>query len=309
MEMSGNHLELEIQKTIQDIKDLKKVQGNTNVAKTVAKTLLNYITHSKPHDVKRFVDQIKEYGHDLSHARPNEPLSVNAVAFITKDLEKCENQQQVRIKAIERIEKFFKYIDESYEVIRVNATNLLKGYNIFYTHCHSSLARDVIIRVHEFNGKVKVINDETRPLYQGRITAAKLSEAGIPVTHVVDSAAGSIFLDDRYPTPHVALVGSDGVTIDGGLINKVGTYNVALAAYEAKIPFYAVTQFMKIDFRSHKGKLQIEMRDNDEIWDKPPKGVEILNPAFDLVPGKYITGGFITEKGLIKPEEIRNYLS
>lgn len=306
--MSSSNLDKEIEQVVLDIKGLEKVQGNTNVAKATAKALLHYITHARPHEIQKFVADIKRHGHDLSHARPNEPLAVNAVSFITKDLEKSQNQQQVRIKALDRIDQFFKYIDESYEIIRVNAVSLLRGHNRFYTHCHSSLARDILIRIHEVNPEMEVINDETRPLYQGRTTATKLSDAGIKVTHIVDSAAASIFLDPRYPKPEIALVGCDGFTVHGDIINKVGTLNIALAAKEADVPLYVVSQFMKVDLRGADGFLEIEQRNKKEIWEDAPKHVEILNPAFDFVPAKYITGGIITEKGLVKPDEIRDYL-
>lgn len=301
-------LEKEIEQVIIDIKSLVKIQGNTNIAKTTAKTLLEYITHARPKSFESFVDDIKRHGKDLSHARPNEPLAVNAVAFITKDLEKCDTQQQVRIKALERIEQFFKYVDESYEIIRINAVNLLKGYNVFYNHCHSSLSRDILIRIHELNPEMYVMNDETRPLLQGRITATKLAEAGVTVVHTLDSAVSSVFLDDRYPKPQVVIVGCDGFTVDGDIINKVGTYNIALAAKEAEIPFYVVAQFMKVDMRAQNPDFEIEQRSKDEVWKERPEGVDVINPAFDLVPGKYVTGGLITEKGLIKPDEIRSFL-
>jgi ribose 1,5-bisphosphate isomerase len=307
--MSSNKaLENEIEKVIADIKSLEKIQGNTNIAKSTAKTLLQYITHAKPDDLDSFIISIKKHGYNLSHARPNEPLAVNAVALITKDLEKYENQQQVRIKAIERIEQFFKYVDESYEIIRLNAVNLLRGHSIFFNHCHSSLARDILIRIHELNPEMYVINDETRPLLQGRTTATKLADAGVKVLHTLDSAVASVFLDSRYPKPEIALVGCDGFSINGDIINKVGTLNIALAAKEANVPFYVVSQFMKVDMRTSSPDFEIEQRSKDEVWKERPKNVDVLNPAFDLVPGKYITGGLITEKGLIKPDEIRDFL-
>lgn len=299
--------EKEVQKVIQDIKDLK-IQGNTNIAKTVAKTILDYITHYRPHSFEHFVQQIKLLSSELANARPNEPLSVNAVAFITKDIEKCTSQQEIRIKVIDRIQNFFKYIDESYEIIRVNAVNLLQGHKVFFTHCHSSLSRDILIWISETNPDILVINDETRPLYQGRITATKLSEAKVKVLHTVDSAVASVFLDSKYPKPEVVVVGCDGITIDGGLVNKVGTLNIALAAKEAGVPFYAVTQSMKIDLRTMNDEVNIEQRDKDEVWKERPSNIEILNPAFDLVPAKYITGGYITEKGLLKPEDFQSFV-
>jgi ribose 1,5-bisphosphate isomerase len=297
--------EKELQQLIQDIKDLK-IQGNTNIAKSAAKGILEYITHAKAENFSEFVGKVKDYAMQLANARPNEPLAYNAMTFLLKDISESDTQQQIRIKAIERIENFFKYLDESFEIIRLNAVNLLKGHTTFMTDCHSSLARDTLIRINELHPQMRVINTETRPLYQGHITATKLAEAGVEVIHIIDSAVASFILDKRYPTPEVIIVGSDGITLNGSLVNKVGTYNLALAAAEAGIPFYVVTQSMKVDPRSaNEEEFPIELRKPEEVWPDAPKGVEIINPAFDLVPAKFITGGYITEKGLMRPEEFK----
>ncbi len=300
--------EKELENLIKDIKDLK-IQGNTNIAKSAAKGILEYITHTKAINFEEFVNRVKGYCLELANARPNEPLAYNAMTFIAKDIDECDTQQQVRIRVIERIENFFKYLDESYEIIRINALNLLKAKETIMTHCHSSIARDVLIRIHQVNPRLNVINTETRPLYQGRITATKLAAEGIQIIHIVDSAVASFLLDNRYPKPEVILVGCDGITVHGDLINKVGTYNIAIAAKEANIPFYVVSQSMKVDLRSAKSdEFVVETRQADEIWKEAPKRVEMINPAFDLVPAKYITGGFITEKGLMAPKEFRDLI-
>jgi len=296
--------EKELEKLIKDIKELK-IQGNTNIAKSAAKGILDYITHLKAENFSDFVAKTRRYCIELANARPNEPLAYNAMTFILKDIDECETQQQVRIKVIERIEKFFSYIDESFETIRNNAVEHLKGYKIFMTDCHSSLVRDSLIRLHEIDPEIEVISTETRPLFQGRITAKKLAEKGVKVTQIIDSAVSSFILDDRYPTPQVIVVGSDGISVKGYLINKVGTYNIAIAAKKAGIPLYALTQSMKLDMRTATNKdFEIELRSPDEVWSDRPEGVKIINPAFDLVPAEYITGGFITEKGILHPNDI-----
>lgn len=296
-----------IKAVVDDIKDLK-IQGNTNIAKTSVKTLVSYLKKygdNYKYNHHQLALHLKEFGDELAKARNNEPLAINAVKFITQGLEDTKTHHDLKVKFAEKSRDFFKYIDESYEIIRKNAVNLLQGYEVFYNHCHSSLARDVLLELNA-NKRITVINDETRPKLQGRITAQKLIEGGVNVMHTIDSAVSSIFLDERYVKPQVVVVGSDGITVDGALINKVGTYNIALASYEAQVPFYVVCQSMKVDLRSKDGDtiLPIEQRHPDEVWKLRPTEVEIINPAFDLVPGKYITGGYITERGLVKPEDV-----
>lgn len=307
----------EIEKTIKDIKSLK-IQGNTNIAKVAVKAILDYITYVKVQSFSDFISRVKYYCYELANARPNEPLTYNAMNFIIADIESSQTQQQARVKVVDRIQKFFSYIDESFEIIQDNAFNILKNNTVFMTHCHSSLVRDVIIRIAEINPNITVINTETRPLFQGRITARKLTEKGIKVIHIVDSAVSSILLDEQYIKPDVILVGSDGITIKGDLVNKVGTYNIAVAAKTAKIPLYVITQSMKLDLRSiNEEDFKIENRDPREVWDlagdkslsaESRENIQILNPAFDLVPAKYITGGYITEKGLLEPKDFREMI-
>ncbi len=295
----------EIEKVIKDLKDYKVV-GNTNIAKTVAKTLLDFVTHYRHPNFDEFVAKVKQYGKELANARPNEPMAVNAVAFITNDLESAENQQQLRIKVIDRIENFFKYIDESFEQIQLNAVKTLKNYHVFFTHCNSTLVRDVLLRVYQIDQDILVITDECRPQMHGRTSALKLAEHGVKVVHVLDSMVASMFLDDRYATPDVSVIGCDGISLKGDIVAKVGAFNAALAAYEAGVPLYVVAQSMKIDIRTANQETQIEMRDESEVWEGHPREIEVLNPAFDLIPAKFITGGIITEKGLMKPEDFKN---
>ena len=83
------------------------------------------------------------------------------------------------------------------------------------------------------------------------------------------------------------------------IINKIGSYLIAVAACENGIPLYIAASTLKYDKRK---RLIIEMRNPNEVY-KKIKGVKLLNPAFDVTPAKYIAG-IITEKGVFKPEEI-----
>lgn len=306
-----SYLQSEIDQALKRLKNPKDIGGSTNYAKLVAKTLLNFITNTRPHSFQNFVRELKDLSKTLSEARPNEPLAVNAVTFILKDVPKCETQQQVRIKVIDRIGKFFKYINDAYGTIRVHGVEALGQHTAFYTHCSSSLVRDVLIKVNELHPGITVINDETRPELQGRQQAHRFANAGIRVVHTIDAAVGSFFLDSRYPKPECVLVGCDGFTLEGDAVIKVGGLNVALAAHEAGLPFYVITQFMKLDMRPINSSLpfEIEKANVDIIWKARPEAIEVLAPDFDQVPAKYITGGFITEKGVMSAGEVKKFVS
>jgi translation initiation factor 2B subunit (eIF-2B alpha/beta/delta family) len=100
----------------------------------------------------------------------------------------------------------------------------------------------------------------------------------------------------------MVFVGADAVSARGDLYNKVGTAMVAHLAHESQVPFYSAAELYKYSPASLFGNQEkIEQRDAKEVWDKAPKGVKIINPAFDVTTPDLITG-FITEEGVISPQ-------
>ncbi|MCD6383779.1 MAG: ribose 1,5-bisphosphate isomerase, partial [Thermoplasmata archaeon] len=95
---------------------------------------------------------------------------------------------------------------------------------------------------------------------------------------------------------------------NGDLVNKIGTSQVALISREHAVPFYSAASLLKMAPEGFsKDELIIEMRPEEEV--APPEeypGVSILNPAFDLTPSEHING-FITEWGVLKPQELSDY--
>jgi ribose 1,5-bisphosphate isomerase len=170
--------------------------------------------------------------------------------------------------------------------------------DVILTHCNSSAAVGVIKEASRQGKSVKVYATETRPWRQGIVTVRELADAGIDVTLIVDSAVRSVMrnVDEVF-------VGADTITSDGVLINKVGTSQIALAANEARVPFYVCAETYKFSPLTLSGDtVVIEERDAAEVA-KPgeiPDSVKIFNPVFDSTPGRYIDA-LITEEGLIPP--------
>ena len=134
-------------------------------------------------------------------------------------------------------------------------------------------------------GKVEgVFSSETRPLFQGRITAKQLASHGIQVTSYVDSAM-RVFVNDA----DLVLVGADAITSDGYLVNKIGTSLLALAANEARTPFATAFESLKFDpFTTDGYNEEIEQRKAKEVWNTKAKNIKVANPAFDFTPRKYV---------------------
>ena len=177
---------------------------------------------------------------------------------------------------------------------------------IIMTHCHSSVVTAILLEARRQGKHFEVINTETQPRLQGRQTAKELLNAGIKVYHVVDSAM-------RWAVNHyevnLILIGADSVTSEGTVLNKVGSRLLALVAHEEHVPFYVATPLLKYNPQTSFGVIEkIEMRETSEIWENPPKGLEILNPAFETVSRRYIDG-LITEAGIFASSHVHTHFT
>lgn len=185
------------------------------------------------------------------------------------------------------------------------------GYNVL-THCNAGALATVDygtalapIRTASRQGKsVHVFVDETRPRLQGaRLTAWELMREDIPMTLIADNAAG--FYIQRGEVDMI-FVGADRVVANGDVVNKIGTYKLAVVAKENGVPFYPVVPTSTIDLGIESGdEVPIEERSIEEVTHvrgRPigPQGVRAANPAFDVTPHRYVTG-IITERGIVYP--------
>jgi methylthioribose-1-phosphate isomerase len=140
-----------------------------------------------------------------------------------------------------------------------------------------------------------VLVGETRPLLQGaRLTAWELERAGVPVSVVADSAAGSLIARGEID---VVLTGADRIAANGDTANKIGTYPLAVLAARHGVPFYVVAPSSTVDLAAESGaEIPIEERDPAEVSDRFPA----RNPAFDVTPAALLTA-IVTEEGVHRP--------
>ncbi|MEA1970722.1 MAG: S-methyl-5-thioribose-1-phosphate isomerase [Thermodesulfobacteriota bacterium] len=188
--------------------------------------------------------------------------------------------------------------------------HLIKDGDTILTHCNAGAlatggygtALGVIRAAHAEGKKIHVLVDETRPILQGaRLTAWEMKNEGIPATLITDSMAGSFM---KRGMVNLVIVGADRIAANGDVVNKIGTYSLAVLAGENGIPFYVVAPISTIDRHMRTGnKIPIEERKAEEVLGFhgtkiAPEGFNAYNPAFDVTPKRYITA-IITEKGII----------
>lgn len=182
------------------------------------------------------------------------------------------------------------------------------------THCNAGALATVDvgtalapIRKAKTDGKkFFVYASETRPRLQGmQLTAWELNQEGIDHAIIPDGSSGHFIREGV----DIIIVGADRIAANGDFANKIGTFEKAVLAKEFGVPFYVAAPISTFDFNTPTGKdIVIEDRSEEEVTmigdvRISPVGSPALNPAFDMTPAKYVTG-FITEKGILKPEEI-----
>lgn len=139
---------------------------------------------------------------------------------------------------------------------------------------------------------------ETRPLLQGaRLTAWELDRAGIRVTLICDNMAASLMAAGEID---LVLVGTDRVTLNGDVVNKIGTLNLAVLANHFGVPFYVACPSSTFDPDTACGAdVEIEQRDPEEVLAGRAARVPARNPAFDVTPRALVTG-LVTDRGLLR---------
>jgi methylthioribose-1-phosphate isomerase len=188
------------------------------------------------------------------------------------------------------------------------------------THCNAGwlAAVDVgpatapIYMAHDRGIPVHVYADETRPRNQGAsLTAWELGQHGVPHTLIADNTGGHLM---QHGLVDLIVVGTDRVTANGDVCNKIGTYLKALAARDNNVPFYVALPSPTIDFTVADGlaEIPIEERGAEEVATISgrtadgrietvriaPAGTPVANYGFDVTPARLVTG-LITERGVL----------
>jgi len=267
---------------------------------------------SNASDRDRFMEELRKAGTVLCQSRPT---AWNLFWAVERMLRRAEattgSTKEIAEETVREAKRIAREDVEANHKIGEFGSSLIQDGDRVLTHCNAGTLATVSygtalapIRTAVRQGKeVSVIATETRPRLQGaRLTAFELLKDRIPVTLIVDGAAGYVM---RRGMVKLAIVGADRIT-SRVVANKVGTYLIALAARENHVPFYVAAPSSTFDLRADQ--VEIEERDACEITHiggkrVPPRGVAVFNPAFDITPVELVDG-FITEKGVLKPADL-----
>jgi methylthioribose-1-phosphate isomerase len=256
--------------------------------------------HSKAKTKEKLLSELEDAGSIIKRQRPtavNLFWGVDRVLNIARGY--SGNIKGLKAAIIEEAQRIANEDAAQNRAIGKNGSVLIDDGDTILTHCNAGelatveygTALGVIRAAWEQGKKIKVIADETRPLLQGaRLTAYELKRDGIPVTLITDNMAGYVMskgLVDKV------IVGSDRIVQDG-VVNKIGTYSVAVLAHEHGIPFYVAAPKSTFDLTHKAADVIIEERKPEEVThigsqQIAPDDINVMNPAFDITPLKYVS--------------------
>ncbi|MFW9994583.1 MAG: S-methyl-5-thioribose-1-phosphate isomerase, partial [Candidatus Odinarchaeota archaeon] len=237
-----------------------------------------------------------------------------------------ENKVTEPEKLYEIAEKYSSWIANQGKLIGEKGVGLIKEGMTVLTYCNAGALALVDwgsalspLRMAKKNGiNFSVLVSETRPRLQGaKITAWELIQEGIDHHIITDNSIGLMMMKGMID---LVIVGADRVAVNGDVANKIGTYMVAMAARAHGIPFYVAIPPSTYDPSTASGDLiTIEERDimevrhiqgqnsDLEVVEKvriTPLESRALNFAFDITPAEYVTGGYLTPRGILRKEEL-----
>ncbi|OON86843.1 S-methyl-5-thioribose-1-phosphate isomerase [Oribacterium sp. C9] len=264
-------------------------------------------------DPQIIIQKLKDAAFTLSHARPT--TSEQMKGIVDGAVKVAEDKLKEEIIGKQLVDELFQYaygyMNDNYRrytIIGKNIADLIPDNGTILTQCFAGTVVGTMLRECKRLGKnVKVYCAETRPYYQGsRLTASVACDMGFDVTVISDNMPAY-----TMKAKHIDLFtsASDVITMDGHVVNKVGTFQIALAAKYFGIPYYCTgtPDLAHPDMSS----VEIEERNPQQVLESfgqriTMDGVHGYYPAFDVTPPELITG-IVTDIGTYRPEEVHRY--
>ena len=247
-----------------------------------------------------FIEQLQQHGEYLKSARPT---AVN-LSWSIQRLIDCAQTTPTHAAIRQEAEAIHAEDRAICRKIGEHGQSLIAAGATVLTHCNAGAlavselgtATAPMYLSHAAGKPFHVIVDETRPLLQGaRLTAFELANAGISVELICDNMAATLMAQGMVD---LVLVGTDRVTRNGDVVNKIGTLNLAVLCQHYQVPFFVACPSSTFDAHTATGAdVTIEQRPAEEVLGDHAAKVAARNPAFDVTPASLVSG-IITEHGI-----------
>ncbi|MDD1705248.1 MAG: ribose 1,5-bisphosphate isomerase [Methanoregula sp.] len=289
-----------VTETAEKIKNME-IRGAGRIARAAAEALRVHALSLETASLMEFRSEMQRGADLLIATRPTAVSLPNAVHIVMAGIGEAETAAEARSALTERAEKFIASSRHAVGKIAEFGARHIRDGDTILTHCNSEAALSCIIEAHRSGKEIEVFATEVRPRNQGLITIRTLNDAGIKTSYIVDSAVRSFIHEID-----LVIVGADAVTVNGAVVNKIGTSQVAHTAHEARVNMLVAAETYKFAPRTIIGELiQIEERMPGEVLPEEIaeslKNVTIRNPGFDVTPAEYVDL-IITEAGAVPPQ-------
>ncbi|MGD0977905.1 MAG: S-methyl-5-thioribose-1-phosphate isomerase [Candidatus Bathyarchaeia archaeon] len=294
-----------------------KIRGAPLLGAAAAFALALTARNTKAKTKKQLIIELEKAAETIRATRPTAVNLFWALDRILDIVKTAEGSlETVAALVVEEANRIAEEDVATNRLIGKHGARLIHDGDAVLTHCNAGALATVdfgtalgVLRTAWKEGKrFKVFADETRPLLQGaRLTAYELKRAGIPVTLITDSMAGYVMSKRMV---NRVIVGADRIVRDA-VINKIGTFTVAVLAKAHRIPFYVAAPKSTFDLKHTSAQVVIEERKPEEVTHIgqqriAPEGIDVLNPAFDVTPFKYVSA-IVCETGILRRKDLKRF--
>jgi methylthioribose-1-phosphate isomerase len=291
-----------------------KIRGAPLIGIAAAYGIVLGIHNPLPKNGKNFQARFYKLAETFRKARPTARNLFYSIDRLERVFAEVQESQPEAI-ASQLLYEADRIYDEDIEMcnrIGINGADLINEEMNILTHCNAGelatggigSALGIIYTAQRIGKKVFVYVDETRPLMQGsRLTVFELQENNIPCELIIDSMAANLMREGMIDC---VITGADRIAPNGDVVNKIGSYSLAVNCFYHKVPFYVAAPSTTIDFDIQTGdETEIEERNGDEVRKISgnlitTKDTEVLNPAFDLIPNELVSA-IVTEYKVLYP--------
>ncbi len=266
---------------------------------TIFQTVLADNDETSPDEMRRLLIHVVHCLLDAQPAMAPVFHLGNAVLLAISD---SKTTADIRSDCQAALDKFEHTLCESAAKIAEQAYALIPPGELIFAYSFSSTVVSMLLNARAKGRYFRVACTESRPSLEGRKLATRLAAGNIEVIHTFDSAMGLVL-----PNCSTAFMGCDCIGRPG-IVNKVGSYILALTCKELGVPLYALAGTEKIVSDDRLFEFEKHERPGEEVWDNVPKGVRVLNHQFELVPLSLLSG-VVTEQGVIHEKDIEKLVA
>jgi translation initiation factor eIF-2B subunit delta len=298
----------ESEQLIKDIEDMK-VKGAYQITK-VALEALGLRARELAAQGEAPAPALHVASSRLLAAQPSMACVANGCGYALGALGDDLTPNQVVQALGQRSQAFLAAFDEAQQRALDVGARLVRDGEVIFIHSYTGTLLETFRRARALGKQFRIVATESRPYCEGRFMVSELLKLGIPCTIVTDASIGSyIGRADK------SLVGSDSILANGNVVNKMGTYLLALACSDRGVPLYASGNIFKLSMASLRGdEVRMLRRGDDGTVAIAPQGlpadapITVENTIFDETPARFFAG-LITDQGVLPPPAIAEFRS